>query len=96
MILFCVTECLASFKVGTKKFLHLTFQNCRQTLFIAGKHYLLQEAHRNGWHVALSYRNAILNSELAFPIFNMRAGPACKLFKHLKKRLPAINSVCLQ
>jgi hypothetical protein len=41
MILFCVTECLGSFEVAAKKFA-AGFQNCRQTLFIAGKHFLLQ------------------------------------------------------
>jgi hypothetical protein len=52
---------------------------------------LIAGAHRNGWHAASSYRNAILNSELAFPILNMHAGPAYNLFICLqKKRLPAI------
>jgi hypothetical protein len=53
------------------------------------------EAHRNGWHAASTYRNGILNSELKFPIFNERAGPACNLFMcPQKKRWPAIKSVC--
>jgi hypothetical protein len=30
------------------------------------------EAHRNGWHAASSYRNAILTSELAFPFLRAR------------------------
>jgi hypothetical protein len=48
MILFCVTECLGSFKVAAKKFaagfpkLQANTIYCRQTLFIAGKRYLLQ------------------------------------------------------
>jgi hypothetical protein len=48
MILFCVTECLGSFKVAAKKFaasfpkLQANTIYCRQTLFIAGKCYLLQ------------------------------------------------------
>jgi hypothetical protein len=41
MIFFCVTECLGSFKVAAKN-LQPAFQNCRQTLFITGKCYLLQ------------------------------------------------------
>jgi hypothetical protein len=64
-------------------------KNCRQMLF-------LQEAHQNGWHAASSYRNAILNSELAFPIFNFIYVPAKKAFACNKYHLPAINSVCLQ
>jgi hypothetical protein len=48
MILFCATECLGSFKVAAKKFaarfpkLQANAIYCRQTLFIAGKCYLLQ------------------------------------------------------
>ena len=44
MILFCVTECLGSFKVATKKIpkLQANAIYCRETLFIAGKRYLLQ------------------------------------------------------
>jgi hypothetical protein len=48
MILFCVTKCLGSFKVATKKFaagfpkLQANAIYCRQTLFISGKRYLLQ------------------------------------------------------
>jgi hypothetical protein len=48
MILFCVTECLGSFKVAAKKFaadfpkLQANAIYCRQTLFIADKRYLLQ------------------------------------------------------
>jgi hypothetical protein len=58
--------------------------------FLTGGNFF-QEAHQNGWHVASSYRNAILlNSELTFPISNVRTGPACNLFMCLQK------SVCLQ
>jgi hypothetical protein len=48
MILFCVTECLGSFKVAAKEFaagfpkLHANAIYCRQTLFIAGKRFFLQ------------------------------------------------------
>jgi hypothetical protein len=51
MILFCVTECLGSFKVAAKKIaagfpkLQANTIYCRQTLFIAGKHFFLQ-AHK--------------------------------------------------
>jgi hypothetical protein len=41
MFLFCVTECLGSFKVASKKFA-AAFQNCRPMQFIAGECYLLQ------------------------------------------------------
>jgi hypothetical protein len=34
----------------------------------------------SSWHAASSYKNAILNSELTFPISSVRAGPACNLF----------------
>jgi hypothetical protein len=48
MILFCIRECLGCFKVVAKEFavdfskLQANAIYCRQTLFIAGKHYLLQ------------------------------------------------------
>jgi hypothetical protein len=47
MMLFCVTECLGSFKVAAKKIagfpkLQANAIYCRQTLFIADKRYLLQ------------------------------------------------------
>jgi hypothetical protein len=48
MILFCITECLGSFKVAAKKIavgfpkLQANAIYCRQTLFIADKRYLLQ------------------------------------------------------
>jgi hypothetical protein len=49
------------------------------------------EAHQNGWHAASSYRNAILNSELAFPIFMCAPGlPAIDLHMCLQK------NICLQ
>jgi hypothetical protein len=64
MILFCIKECLGSFKVAAKK-LQPAFQNCRQTLFIAGKHYLLQA-------------NAIIAGKRFFcrHINKLQAGPA--------------------
>jgi hypothetical protein len=48
MILFCVKECLGSFKVAAKQFtagfpkLQANAIYCRQTLCISGKRYLLQ------------------------------------------------------
>jgi hypothetical protein len=82
MILFCVTECLGSFKVATKN-LQPAFQNCRQTLFNAGKCYLLQAnvflcKHINKLQAGFFCRH--INKLQAGPVRMLKIGNASSAF----------------